>query len=71
MRKLLVIMFVSGATIVLSGAGMPFKCWKTYTPADEIVKNCGEHRRVYCCGAKRSQQLHPWLNKPGNTRRMD
>jgi len=20
---------------------------------------------VYCCGAKRSQQIRPWLNKPG------
>ncbi|MBN9690887.1 MAG: hypothetical protein J0M24_11665 [Verrucomicrobia bacterium] len=24
-----------------------------------------EHPRLYCCGAKRSQQLHLWLNKPG------
>ena len=20
---------------------------------------------MYCCGAQRSQQIHPWLNKPG------
>ena len=23
---------------------------------------------MYCCEAKRSQQLHPWLNKPGERR---
>ncbi len=25
--------------------------------------------KVYCCGAKRSHQLHPWLNKPGFSKR--
>jgi hypothetical protein len=32
-----------------------------------IIKLNGEHRRVYCCGARlgeRSQQIRPWLNKP-------
>ena len=30
-----------------------------------VVKAIAEHPRLYCCGAKRSQQLHLWLNKPG------
>jgi hypothetical protein len=29
------------------------------------VNPTAQPERVYCCGAKRSQQIHPWLNKPG------
>ena len=29
------------------------------------------NKGVYCCGAKRSQQIHPWLNKPHRNLRID